>query len=523
MIETSANSRAVFDRYGLRATGRLWGGAVLPDDESTSEGVGKRLRDALEQLGGLYAAFGRFLGWRSDLLDAACIGHLRHLKVNLPVVPVSVVRGIIRRELPEAAAGELADNLEASPVWNTLARTAYVSRYRDQRVIVQVARDPVSEESFGAFEKGLRSLSRPEVAGMVTPAVLSQFREWIRHGESLTRERSLLAALGKYAGETLVEYPRLISGLTTSSILCWPDVTGRPVSELIALGDQQAPVLIASAILEQFYSLSIVVADLDLDAMFVGPNNRLHFRRLNSAISVLPNRVNTGIQYATAVVAGDAAVSAQKLIGLTLSRPSPDMERQLLDEFSGIEPELKVNLWFPPSVEAFENNWRALARIFPSRPLFLDCLHRNLIAAGYWNSDAVRAGAQRFDAISEAQWPVVGALIRGQFGMLMNRQAAEEWAIGSGLLMFGALREMNRLVEEMRENDIRVGIDFDETPRQEDHAPQTSYGLLLGALVVVFLAGLRWGSAVPEPWSALLKILAAGALPAMFWAISRIR
>jgi hypothetical protein len=522
MIETSANSAAVFDRYGLRATGRFWGGAKNPDDEITSEGVGRRLREAFEQLGGLHAAFGRFLGWRSDLLDASVLGNLRRLRLNLPVVPVRTVDGIIRRELG-AAAKELADNLEASPVWNTLARTAYVSRYRDQRVIVQVAREPVSEESLGAFEKGLRSLSRPEVAGMVTPAVLSQFREWIRNNESPTRERSLLDALAKYAGETLVEYPRLIPELSTSALLCWREVSGRPVSELIAQGDPQAPVLIASAILEQFYSLSIVASELDLDAMLVGQNNRLHFRWVSGALSVLPNRVTAGIQYATAVVAGDASVAAQKLIGLTISRSSPDLERRLLDEFSGIEPELKVNLWFPPSAEAFENNWRALARIFPSRPLFLDCLHRNLVAAGYWNSDAVRAGAPPFDAISEAQWPVVGRLLRTQFGMLMNRKSAEDWAIGSGLLMFGALREMNRLVEELRENDIRVGIDFDEAPREEDRVPRSSYGLALGALLLVFLAGLRWGSEAPEPWSAVLKILAAAALPAMFWAISRIR
>jgi predicted unusual protein kinase regulating ubiquinone biosynthesis (AarF/ABC1/UbiB family) len=288
MIETSPNSAAVFDRYGLRAAGRLWGGAPVPDDESAAEDIGKRLREAFEQLGGLYAAFGRFLGWRADLLDSSFIGNLRHLRLNLPVVPVSTVQRIIRRELG-AAAVELADHLEDSPVWNTLSRTAYVSRYRDQPVIVQVARDPVSEESLAAFEKGLRALSRPEVAGMVTPAVLSQFREWIRNSESLTRERSLLDALGNYAGETLAEYPRVIPELTTSSILCWPDVPGRPVSELIARGDTQTVVLIASAILEQLYSLSIVAADLDLDAMFVGPNNRLHFRWLSGALSVLPN------------------------------------------------------------------------------------------------------------------------------------------------------------------------------------------------------------------------------------------
>jgi hypothetical protein len=105
----------------------------------------------------------------------------------------------------------------------------------------------------------------------------------------------------------------------------------------------------------------------------------------------------------------------------------------------------------------------------------------------------------------------------------MNQKSAQDWAIGSGLLMFGALREMNRLVEEVRDDDVRVGIDFDEPQQPEDGAPRSWFGLILGALLLVFLAGLRWGSVAPEPWSAVLKILAAAALPAMFWAISRIR
>lgn len=519
MIDASANAAAVFDRLGLTAAS---GAASILDDESSAEGIGKRLREALEQLGGIYAAFGRFLCWRADLLDAAIISNLRDLQLNLPVVPCSEVGRLIRLELGPHAA-ELADNLEASPVWNTLSRTAYASRYQNQRVIVQVARPAVSEENLLAFETSLRSLTRPEAAGFVTPAVVSQFREWIRISEPLSRERSLLDALAKYAGDTLAEYPRVIPELSAFSILCWPDVAGLPVPRLIEQGDSQTSVLIASAILEQFYSLAIVAADLDLDAMVIGHDQRLHFRRLTGAVSVLPNRVNAGIQYATAVVAGDAPVSAQKLIALTISRASPDLERRLIDEFSGIEPELKVNLWFPPSAAAFENNWRALAKIFPARPLFLDCLHRNLVAAGYWNSDVVRAGTPAFDAISDGQWPVVARLIRTQFGMLMNRRSAEEWAVGSGLLMFGALREMNRFVEEMRENDVRAGIDFDEPPREEEHAPRSWYGLLLAALLVVFLAALRWGSVAPEPWSVLLKILAAAALPAMFWAISRIK
>lgn len=518
MIDASANAAAVFDRLGLSTAADA---ASILDDESSSEGIGKRLRQAFEQLGGIYAAFGRFLSWRSDLLDAAIISNLRDLRLDLPAIPVSTVERIIRYELGLAGT-ELSFNLEAAPVWNTLSRTAYASRYRDQRVIVQVARNPVSEESLRAFEKSLGWLS-PQAAGFITPAVVSQFQEWLRISEPLPRERSLLDALAKSAGETLAEYPRVIPELSTSAILCWPEVVGLPVSRLVEQGDARTCVLIASAILEQFYSLAIVAADLDLDAMVIGPDSRLYFRRLTGAVAVLPNRVNAGIQYATAVIAGDAPVSAQKLVALTISRASPDLDRRLMDEFSGIEPELKVNLWFPPSAATFENNWRALAKIFPARPLFVDCLHRNLVAAGYWNSDAVRAGTPAFDAISDGQWPVVERLIRTQFGMLMNRRSAEEWAVGSGLLMFGAMREMNRFVEEMRENDVRAGIDFDEAPREEAHAPRSRYGFLLAALLVVFLAGLRWGSNAPEPWSVVLKILAAAALPAMFWAISRIK
>ncbi len=336
---------------------------------------------------------------------------------------------MIRRE-PGAGAEELISALDqTAPAWNTLTRTAYRSTYGGVPVFVEVARDPVSAESFAEFEKTMRSIGRPELEGIGAPPVLAQFQEWIRIGESLTRERSFLRVLGEHRGETLVEYPNLIPEISTSWVLCWAVPEGRPVSELIEHGDADGPILIASAILEQLYTLSMVDGDLDPDAMIVDPNGRLHVLRLNNPIAVLPSIVNTGIKYTASVVAGDAALSAQTLIRMILSRPPLDLEKNLMDEFSGIEPELKVHMWFPATAGAFESNWRALARLAPVRPLFLDCLHRNLVAVGYWNSDSVRAGAAEVDAIADAQWPVVGSLIRAQFGLLMNKESAKEWAV----------------------------------------------------------------------------------------------
>jgi hypothetical protein len=179
-------------------------------------------------------------------------------------------------------------------------------------------------------------------------------------------------------------------------------------------------------------------------------------------------------------------------------------------------------MWYPTSAAAFESNWRALAKIDLPRPLYLDCLNRNLVATGYWNSDTRRAGAPELDAISEAQKPVVGRLIRTQVATLANVESAREWAIGSSLFMIGTMREMNRLVEEFRENDVTVGVNPVEWRKSEAKQSRLLHRILLGVLLVFFLACLQWGGSVGEPWSLVLKILAAAALPAMFWAISRI-
>src|SRR5262249_44544064 len=160
-------------------------------------------------------------------------------------------------------------------------------------------------------------------------------------------------------------YPQPIAELSTAAVLCWYAVEGRSARELIGQGDAETPVLIASAILEQFYSLSMIDADLDLDALIIDRNGQLHFRRLNNAIAVPPNVVNHGIKYASSVVAGNAPLSAQALIRLVIPRPPLELEKDLVDEFSGIDPELKLNRWFPATVGAFESNWRAVANLIP--------------------------------------------------------------------------------------------------------------------------------------------------------------
>ncbi|HVV44004.1 MAG TPA: hypothetical protein VHC72_02335, partial [Bryobacteraceae bacterium] len=401
-------------------------------------------------------------------------------------------------------------------------RTAYLAQYGGRPLVVQVARDPVSAGEFAAFGKNLRALKHPDIAGLVAAPVIAQFGEWLRNAETLAHERRFLDAIGQHRGETLVSYPQLVSDLCTPQVLCWLPEQGRSVAELVDQRDSQVCVLIASAVLEQFYSLAFVDADPDLRAMIVDVNGRLHMRYLNNPVAVPAGRISDGIKYTTAVLAGNATLSAQRLIRMVRSRPPLDLESTLMDEFSAVEPELKIHRWFPPSAAAFESNWRALARLEPARPLFLDCFLRNLIAVGYWNSDVVGDASAPMDAIALAQPDVVQRMVRTEMNLMLNRNAAKEWAMGSGLLAFGAMREANRLLEEVRDNDVTMGVDTREPPAREIPRRRLSYVIVLACLMAVLLTSLLLGGSTPEPWPMVFRIVAVGTLPLMFWAVWRV-
>jgi hypothetical protein len=215
---------------------------------------------------------------------------------------------------------------------------------------------------------------------------------------------------------------------------------------------------------------------------------------------------------------------------MAVGRSTASLESELLNLMSGIEPELKVKLWYPRSAAAFESNWRALAKLEVTRPrpLFLDCLHRNLIAIGYWTGDAVSAGGMHADTIAEAQWPVVQRLLQTNVSKFSNPAVVREWSMGLGLLTFGAMREANRLAEEFRDNNLTIEVEMGESEpdiRQANsrHGNRTlRLSILVGCLLVTLLASLRWGSTLAQPAAGLALAVALGALIGLFWVVAKI-
>ena len=518
----------VFRKYGLEQTG-FWKSVAVPsqDDEIRP---GTKLRKAFEELGGIYLVFARFLLWRADLLSVEYLTALREIDYSLPPVSRDIDIGNLDREL-----GSLSDDLirqmEPEPVWSTLTRTAYLSWFKNTLTVVQVCRERIPDADLQAFEAGIRYLGHADVCHVAAPRIVNEFREWLRQAEACAVERSYLEVLARNRGETLVDYPTLIEEITTDHVLCWPWVEGETVTSLIRRGSVDTVSKVAAAVLEEFFTLSIIDADLQSDGMVVATSSqRLAVRRINRPLSVPPPSVNIGMKYVAAVLEGNASMTVQTLLSMAVGRSTADLESDLLNLISGVEPELKVRLWYPGSAAAFESNWRALAKLEVTRlrPLYLDCLQRNLIAIGYWTGEAVAAGGTPGDTIAQAHLPVVQSLVQRNASQFLDPAVLSEWSVGLGLLTFGAMREGNRWVEELRESELTMEVEMpDANPDiRESHTRHnnrnTRVTVAVACLLTTLLVSLRWGSTLQGPAAGLLLALAVISLAGLFWVVAKI-
>ena len=516
----AAQPAEVFRDNGLDAPGWLRShsqSAIFSTADSA-----RRLVDSLIRLGGLYAAFGHFLRWRADLLEPEYRDALR--AADFRPEPISIRQGIaiLRGDLGANAEG-LAQSLQPVPLWSTLSRTAWRGQWKGTAVVVQVAREPVADAELNTFEKGIRHLGHSDLARASTPAARRQFREWIRAGENCARERAYLEVLNRNQDATLAGYPELIPEASGARVLVWKYVEGQLLSDLLGKGDKEAMIAAAAAVLEQFCSLAVVEADLDPSALLLDSGGRLIFRRISRPVAVPPAMVNGGMKYISAVLTGSDTLAAEQLSFLAAGAYRNETARDLVEAFSSIEPELKIRLWFPSTAGALENNWRALEHLGIPRLLYLDCLQRNLSALGYWNADAVAAGAPRFDAIAEAQWAVIGRLMRAEVGEFAKPRTAAEWMVGAGILMFGAAREFNRLAEEIRENNLTLGVEIEPAPGDpRQQARNWTSAVAISVLLAGLLAAIRWGPQLGGGWRTTTATFAAAAVASLFWLISRL-
>ena len=89
--------------------------------------------------------------------------------------------------------------------------------------------------------------------------------------------------------------------------------------------------------------------------------------------------------------------------------------------------------------------------------------------------------------------------------------------------MFGAMREANKLAEEIRENNLTMGVDVSEPAGGQPQANHSArMGVLIGVLLVVLLISLRWGAGADGLTGSAARVAAVVAGVGLFWVVAKI-
>lgn len=501
------------------ADGSLWGSPPLHASWPAPPRAASPFCEFLREQGGIHLWFGEFLKWRSDLLRSRTLLGLQSLPTPSWIISREEAAAIVQADFGDASPA-VAGSLSESPCWSTGFNCAYRARADDRDLVLQFTRPAFHVTEFAALERSLAQWEDEALEGRLGGIAVSQFGEWTRVGLAPAAGRRLLEAVREYPGSALTVFPEPIARLCSDRVLGYAWVEGQSLEELVAAGHAEALQKRFETMLEQLCLFSVVDADGFASCLVLTPPGQIGLRFPPRFIAIPAVHGRRMLKYLSAVFAGNVPAGAHALLKLSGSETADDVG--MLDALASVEPDLKVNLFFPVSAALIENQWRALAVLQPARPLFLDCLHRNLIAAGY----AAAARPADGDLLEQAHWPVLGRLLRSRIGDFLTPKSASDWLLGSGLLMVEALRQMSRLAEDFRDDDVSLRVNLASSGGQDigHRTADRSAALLIvgGLLLAVLLLSLRWGFALSGPWAATAATCGVLAAVGLFLVVSHI-
>jgi ubiquinone biosynthesis protein len=210
-------------------------------DGIASEEFGDRLRQTLEDSGGMFVKFGQIASTRGDLLAPPVIAALSELRSSVRPIPADEVRPLIEDELDQRV-----EEVFASFEWEPLAAASIGQTHRailfsGERVVVKVQRPGMSELlrrdatvlrlMASLAERRVPSARRLGLRDLAEELIISMSREL-----DYQRESAMSKRLDTQSGNDMaVSIPRMYDSLSTSRLLVMEEIMGRSVDDALAL------------------------------------------------------------------------------------------------------------------------------------------------------------------------------------------------------------------------------------------------------------------------------------------------
>jgi len=199
----------------------------------TGVDLARRLRATLEELGPVFAAFGRYLASRADLFSASECFELAAIRDQAPPVPVTTVLDRVSAELGHPAQ-ELFPEFESHPTECRLFHQSHRARMNDGTPVQVRVISPDAEARIETDLPNLLGLDRALPASEVPLGELvDDFRRSLTRRLDLSRQADAFEAIAAETSDSaLIAVPRVYKRWSTARVLTATDLGGRNLDEI---------------------------------------------------------------------------------------------------------------------------------------------------------------------------------------------------------------------------------------------------------------------------------------------------
>ncbi|HEX4246183.1 MAG TPA: AarF/UbiB family protein, partial [Acidimicrobiales bacterium] len=230
-------------------------------DGIATEEFGERLRQTLEDSGGMFVKFGQIASTRGDLLAPPVIEALSELRSSVRPIPPDQVRPLIEEELDQRVE-EVFSSFEWEPLAAaSIGQTHRAVLFSGERVVVKIQRPGMTDLlrrdatvlrlMASIAERRMPSARRLGLRDLAEELIISMSREL-----DYQRESAMSKRLDAQSGaEISVSIPKMYDSLSTSRLLVMEEIMGQSVDDALALETCGVPrEVLATGLLRAFIS-----------------------------------------------------------------------------------------------------------------------------------------------------------------------------------------------------------------------------------------------------------------------------
>jgi len=210
------------------------------DDDAGLDPAAVRLREALEEAGGVYVKLGQIAATRIDLLPPSVCEELAKLQSRSAPISAEAVRSVIEGELNQPVEG-VFDEFDWEPLASASIGQTHTAVRSGEQVVVKVQRpgiDVAIERDLAALNQLARLAERRTVTGrdLRVSTLAEEFGRSLRSELDFTREAQSTSFMHDMAvrSESPIQVPSVYPELCTRRMMVQERLHGVPLSEVPA-------------------------------------------------------------------------------------------------------------------------------------------------------------------------------------------------------------------------------------------------------------------------------------------------